>query len=67
MFNRFQMSTPAYREAKNRLSDMDWNTSVQNLLNWADKGAMQLNKLIPALKKRMMKVYRNMEAGTEMC
>ncbi len=100
MFNRFQMSTPAYREAKNRLSDMDWNTSVQNLLNWADKGAMQLNKLIPALKKialqdganvnvdetwlryhaynkkrktyirtiqRMMKVYRNMEAGTETC
>ena len=51
MFNRFQMSTPAYREAKNRLSDMDWNTSVQNLLNWADKGAIQLNKLIPALKK----------------
>ena len=51
MFNRFQMSTPAYREVKNRLSDMDWNTSVQNLLNWADKGAMQLNKLIPALKK----------------
>lgn len=46
MFNRFQMSTPA-----NRLSDMDWNTSTQNLLNWADKGAMQLNKLIPALKK----------------
>ena len=51
MFNRFQMSTPAYREAKNRLSDMDWNTSPQNLLNWAEKGAMQLNKLIPALKK----------------
>ena len=51
MFNRFQMSTPAHREAKNRLSDMDWNTSVQNLLNWVDKGAMQLYKLIPALKK----------------
>ena len=30
---------------------MDWNTSVQNLLNWTDKGAMQLNELIPALKK----------------
>ncbi len=27
-FNRHQMSTPAC--AKNRLSDMDWNTSVQN-------------------------------------
>ena len=51
MSNRFQMSTPAYREAKNRLSDRNWNTSPQNLLNWADKGAMQLNKLIPALKK----------------
>ncbi|MDM8255806.1 transposase [Phocaeicola barnesiae] len=51
MFNRFQMSTPAYREVKNRLSDRNWNTSPQNLLNWADKGAMQLNKLIPALKK----------------
>lgn len=51
MFNRYRMSTPAYREAKNRLSDMDWNTSVQNLLNWADKGAIQLNKLIPSLKK----------------
>lgn len=51
MFNRFQMSTPAYREARNRLSDMDWNTSPQNLLNWADKGAIQLNRLIPALKK----------------
>ena len=51
MFNRFQMSIPAYREAKNRLSDMDWNTSVQNLLNWADKGAMQLNKLIPASRR----------------
>lgn len=51
IFNRYQMSTPAYRDAKNRLSDMDWNTSPQNLLNWADKGTMQLNKLIPALKK----------------
>lgn len=40
MYNRFQMSTPAYRETKNCLSDMDWNTSPQNLLKWADKGAM---------------------------
>ena len=45
-----QMATPAHREAKNRLTDMDWQTSPQNLLNWADKGALQLNKLIPALK-----------------
>ena len=51
IFNRYQMATPAHREAKGRLADMDWNTSVQNLLNWADKGAIQLNLLIPALKK----------------
>lgn len=30
---------------------MDWNTSPQNLLNRADKGVMQLKKLIPTLKK----------------
>jgi exonuclease VII small subunit len=51
LFNRFQMATPANREARNRLADMDWVTSPQNLLNWADKGAIQLNRLIPALKK----------------
>lgn len=51
IFNRYQMATPAHREAKGRLVDMDWSTSVQNLLNWADKGAVQLNLLIPALKK----------------
>ena len=50
LFNRYQMATPAHREAKNRLTDMDWQTSPQNLLNRADKGALQLNKLIPALK-----------------
>ncbi len=50
LFNRYQMCSPDYRESKNRLSDMAWNTCRQNLANWADKGAVQLNKLIPALK-----------------
>ena len=49
IFNRFEMSTPANRETR-RLSDMKWNTCRQNILNWSDKGAVQLNKLIPALK-----------------
>ena len=66
MFNRFQMSTPAYREAKNRLSDMDWNTSVQNLLNWADKGAMQLNKLIPAPQEDCPSGRCQRECGRDM-
>ena len=30
---------------------MDWNTSQQNLQNRADKSAIQLNNLIPTLKK----------------
>lgn len=51
LFNRYQMATPAYRETNNRLADMDWKTCRQNLANWADKGAIQLNKLIPALKQ----------------
>jgi hypothetical protein len=51
LFNRYQMSTPAYRETRNRLSDMNWKTCRQNLANWADKGAVELNKLIPALKR----------------
>ncbi|WP_300729973.1 transposase [uncultured Bacteroides sp.] len=51
LFNRYQMCSPDYREAKNRLADMDWNTCRQNLANWADKGAILLNKLIPALKE----------------
>ena len=51
IFNCYQMATPAHGEAKGRLADMDWNTSVQNLLNRIDKGVIQLNLLIPSLKK----------------
>ena len=50
LFNRYRMCSPDYRGSKNRLSDMDWNTCRQNLANCADKGALQLNKLNPALK-----------------
>ena len=51
LFNRYQMCSPDYRECKNRLSDMGWDTCRQNLANRTDKGAVQLNKLIPALKR----------------
>lgn len=37
LFNRYQMASPDYRESKNRLAEMDWNTCRQNLANWADK------------------------------
>ena len=47
---KIRMATSENREARNRLADINWLTSPQNLLNWADKGAIQ-NRLIPALKK----------------
>ena len=50
IFNRYIMASPAYRESKNRYPDMDWHTCRQNLLNWEDKGAILLSKLLPALK-----------------
>ena len=67
LFNRYQMATPAYREAKNRLADMDWNTCRQNLLNWADKGAVQLNKLIPALKAVALQKGANVNVDETWC
>lgn len=67
LFNRYQMATPAYREAKNRLADMDWNTCRQNLLNWADKGAIQLNKLIPALKEVALQKGANVNVDETWC
>lgn len=54
-FNQYQMASPGYREASNRLYDMGWITCRQNLINWMDKGAEQLKKLLPALKKLALK------------
>lgn len=50
-FNQYLMASPGYRESSNRLADMGWITCRQNLINWMDKGAEQLKKLMPALKK----------------
>lgn len=63
MLNCFQMSTPVYREARNHLSNMDWNTSPQNLLNRADKDAILLNKLISVLKKIALQDDVNVNVG----
>ncbi|MDM8257855.1 hypothetical protein [Phocaeicola barnesiae] len=37
------MATPANREARNRLADMDWLTSSQNLLNWTEYRRLKLS------------------------
>ena len=67
LFNRYQVCSPDYRESKNRLSDMDWNTCRQNLANWADKGAVQLNKLIPALKGIALEPGSNVNVDETWC
>lgn len=67
LFNRYQMASPDYRESKNRLTEMDWNTCRQNLANWADKGAIQLNKLIPALKDVALQEGANVNVDETWC
>lgn len=67
IFNRYQMATPAYRESKGRLKDMNWDTCRQNLINWADKGAIQLNKLIPALKEVALQEGANVNVDETWC
>ena len=67
LFNRYQMASPDYRESKNRLTEMDWNTCRQNLANWADKGAIQLNKLIPALKNVALQDGTNVNVDETWC
>lgn len=66
IFNRFEMSTPANRETR-RLSDMKWNTCRQNLLNWCDKGAVQLKKLLPALKEMALQKGSNLNIDETWC
>jgi hypothetical protein len=67
VFNRYQMCSPDYREAKNRWADMQWNTCRQNLGNWADKGAVYLSKLVPALKAKALEDGANVNVDETWC
>ena len=67
IFNRYQMCCPDYRESKNRWTEMSWNTCRQNLANWADKGAICLNLLIPALKAQALKGGANVNVDETWC
>nr|WP_262435710.1 transposase [Jilunia laotingensis] len=62
LFNKYQMFIPSYRETKNRLADMNWDTCRQNLSNWVDKGTVQLNKLISTLKDVALQAGSNVNA-----
>jgi len=52
--NMFDMACPAYREVKNRLTEMGLKTHRQNLANYADKGYEILKLVLPALKERAL-------------
>ena len=52
--NIYDMACPAYREVKNRLSEMGLKTHRQNLANYADKGYEILKLVLPALKERAL-------------
>ena len=52
--NMYDMACPAYREVKNRLSEMGLKTHRQNLANYADKGYEILKLVLPALKERAL-------------
>jgi hypothetical protein len=67
IFNRYQMCCPDYRESKNRWADMQWNICRQNLANWADKGAILLNKLVPALKEAALEEGANVNVDETWC
>lgn len=47
----YDMACPAYREVKNRLSEMGLKTHRQNLANYADKAYEILKLVLPALKE----------------
>jgi hypothetical protein len=67
LFNRYQMCFPDYGKSKNCLFDMDWNACRQNLVNWADKGSVQLNKLILALKSIALESGANVNVDETWC
>ena len=54
-------------EAKNRYPDMDWHTCRQNLLNWEDKGAILLSKLLPPLKDMALEEGANVNVDETWC
>lgn len=61
------MCFPDYGKSKNCLFDMDWNACRQNLVNWADKGSVQLNKLILALKSIALESGANVNVDETWC
>ena len=65
-FNRYQMSTPSYREMA-RMAEMKMSISRQTLINWYGKIADKLTKLVPALKDEALCDNANVNVDETWC
>lgn len=65
-FNRYQMSTPSYREMA-RMAEMKMSISRQTLINWYGKIADKLTKLVPALKDEALCENGNVNVDETWC
>ena len=65
-FNRYQLSTPAYREMA-RMVEMKMSVSRQTLINWYGKLAHKLNNLIPAMKDEALHEGANVNVDETWC
>ena len=66
VFNRYQMSTPAYREMA-RMVEMRMSVSRQTLINWYGKIAKELTNLIPAMKDEALHEGANVNVDETWC
>lgn len=66
VFNRYQMSTPAYREMA-RMAEMKMSVSRQTLINWYGKIAKELTNLIPAMKGEALHEGANVNVDETWC
>lgn len=66
VFNRYQMSTPAYREMA-RMAEMKMSVSRQTLINWYRKIAKELANLIPSMKDEALHEGANVNVDETWC
>ena len=66
VFDRYQMSTPAYREMF-RMAEMKMSVCRQTLINWYGKIAGQLNNLIPVMKDEALHEGANINVDETWC
>lgn len=66
VFNRYQLSTPTYRELS-RMVEMKMSVCRQTLTNWFSKAAEQFSKLIPAMKDEALCEGANVNVDETWC